>query len=238
MKTCSLGGSRFFWSIESHVREHSLVTQKTFIWISPAVETPAVRDFTVLFPSCSCVTLFPSCFEAWSEYLNRRQEQHCMKYYGNVFVILNGPPTIVEMTYRRLCCNWRVNRMGNLRLRTEFRWETSSRTSALKTKNNLRRITFKWVWGLLFVRTDGVRNWLSVVKWRGFTCRLWLYILLDPQVVFVKDLDSEDTCVWIFDGERHLCATRHGNTLILVLISICDKVAKCNVNSRKMTSSK
>jgi hypothetical protein len=32
-----------------------------------------------------------------------------------------------------------------------------------------------------------------------------------------------------------LCATRHGNTLILVLIFICVKVSKCNANSRKMS---
>jgi hypothetical protein len=92
------------------------------------------------------------------------------------------------------------------------------------------------LWSLLFVRTNGVWNWLSVAKWRGFTWRLWLwfYILLDPQALFVKNLDSEYPCIWIFDGEIHLCATRHGNTLILVLIYICDKVSKCNVNSRKM----
>ena len=90
---------------------------------------------------------------------------------------------------------------------------------------------------MLFVRMDDVWSWLSLVKWRGFTCRLWLwlYIILDPQAVFVKDLDSEDHCVWIFDWDIHLCATRHGNTLILVLICICDKVSKCNVNSRKVT---
>jgi hypothetical protein len=86
------------------------------------------------------------------------------------------------------------------------------------------------------VRTNGVRNWLNVVKWHGFICHLWLWLyILDPQAVFVKDLDSEDPCVSVFDGEIHLCATRHGNTLILVLICICDRVSKCNVNSRKMS---
>jgi hypothetical protein len=86
---------------------------------------------------------------------------------------------------------------------------------------------------------SGVWNWLSVVKWRGFTCRLWLwlrlYILLYHQAVIVKNLDSEYSCVWIFDGATHLCATQHENTLILVLICICDKISKFNVNSRKMT---
>jgi len=124
------------------VTYENAVTRKTFIWISPAVETRAVRDFTALFPSCLCNSV-PLCFEAWSEYLNRKQEHHCMWYYGNIFVILNGLPTIVEVIYRRLRCSWRANRMGNLRLHIEFRWETSSRTPALKTKNNLRRIPFE-----------------------------------------------------------------------------------------------
>jgi len=94
------------------------------------------------------------------------------------------------------------------------------------------------------VGTNGVWNWLSVVRRRGFTCRLWLwlYILWDPQAVIVKDLDSEDSCIWIFDGAIHgvcvcvcVCATQHGNTLILVLICICYKGSKFNVNNRKMT---